>query len=492
MESSTADLLVDLGAMIEREVALDHLLASFGERVAHAMGADRATIWLVDAATDQLFSQVANLPELASLRLPIGRGVAGHVAAAGELVNINDAEMDARWAPDIDQTTGYHTRCMLCLPIVERNGPLRGVVQVLNAHRGHFTGEDEAFLRQIANQLAVAFEYTTLRGAGTPRGVPLRGRFNHIVGASSAMEAVYDHILRAAAVEATVLLHGETGTGKGLFARAIHVNSSRRDGPFVYVDCTTLPAPLIESELFGHERGAYTGASTTVKGKVESAHGGTLFLDEIGELPLGLQGKLLRFIQAKQFERVGGRETLSSDARIVVATNRRLEAMVAAGNFRSDLYYRVRVLDIELPPLRRRGAAEILMLADHFIAVYTSRMGVPSLALSPGARTALVNHPWPGNVRELQHAIERAVIVHQGHRISASDLGLVRQNLSPPPPPSGAFSLPASPTLDAVTRAYATHILAQNDGNQSATARHLGISRNRLARLLRTDPTTAP
>ena len=320
----------------------------------------------------------------------------------------------------------------------------------------------------------------------------MRGRFNHIVGASPPMETLYDQVLRAAAVDATVLLHGETGTGKGLFARAIHVNSGRSEGPFVYVDCTTLPAPLIESELFGHERGAYTGASATVKGKVELAHGGTLFLDEIGELPIGLQGKLLRFIQAKQFERVGGRQTLKSDARIVVATNRRLDEMVAEGTFRSDLYYRVRVLDLELPPLRTRGADEILMLAEHFIAVYAGRTGESGVTLSPGAKAALVAHPWPGNVRELQHAIERAVIVRRGRKIDANDLGIGRGRPSTPPQAVTGFSPPPGATLAAVTRAYAQHALQLHGGNQSATARALDISRNRLARLLRPASPTAP
>src|SRR5205814_22280 len=169
------------------------------------------------------------------------------------------------------------------------------------------------------------------------------------------MAAVYEVIVRAAQTDATVLLHGETGTGKGLLARAIHVNSARREQPFVHVDCTTLPSALVESELFGHERGAYTGADARVIGKVEAAHGGTLFLDEVGELPLPLQGKLLRFVQERQFERIGGRETLTADVRLVAATNRDLGAMANASRSRSHLYIHLHVVDLNVPPLRARA-----------------------------------------------------------------------------------------------------------------------------------------
>ena len=478
------ELLIDLGAMIAREVELDELLTTFGERVARAMSADRATLWLVDAATDELISRVANLPELDELRLPIGHGIAGHVARVGQLVNIRDAVADQRWAPEIDQRTGYTTTSMLCAPIVERSGPLRGVIQVLNATAGAFSERDEEYLGILAEQIARALEYTSLRGADSPRGVPVRGRFNHIVGSSPAMLAVYDLVLRAATTDATVMLHGETGTGKGLFARAIHVNSKRRDGPLVYVDCTNLPATLVESELFGHERGAYTGADSRVVGKVELADGGTLFLDEIGELPLHLQGKLLRFIQERQFERVGGRDTLDSNARIVAATNRDLGEMVETGSFRSDLYYRIRVLDIGLPPLRARGAGEILMLAEHFLTVYRRRYQRPQLTLSPAARAALVGHTWPGNVRELEHAIERAVVLSDSALLDAEALGLLAIGEGRSQAGDGVI-VPHELSLDDAELRYAEATLERHDGNRSAAARALGISRNRLARLLK-------
>jgi transcriptional regulator with GAF, ATPase, and Fis domain len=487
------ELLADLGAMIAGEVELDDLLATFADRVARALGADRATLWLIDGATGEIRSRVAILPELPELRVPSGHGVVGHVAATGELVSIRDARSDPRWGGEqLAQQIGYHTTSMLTAPIVRR-GQIRGVIQALNKRDGAFTLHDEEFVRVLAEQIGRALDYTSLRGDDAQRGLVVRGRFNHVIGRSPAMAAVYEMIVRAAQTDATVLLHGETGTGKGLLARAIHVNSVRREAPFVHVDCTTLPASLVESELFGHERGAYTGADTRVIGKVEAASGGTLFLDEIGELPLPLQGKLLRFVQERQFERVGGRETLTADVRLVAATNRDLAAMATAGQFRSDLFFRLRVVEIEIPPLRARGADDLVDLADHFVQQLARRYRKGPLRLADATRPALAAYVWPGNVRELENTIERAVVLAAGSMITVKDLGL-RSN-APGAGESGimpALALPADavvlPTglaLEEAERRYARAIVDREGGNQSAAARALGISRNRLARLLK-------
>ncbi len=497
------ELLADLGAMIAGEVELDDLLATFATRVARALGADRATLWLIDGATDEIRSRVATLPELQELRVPQGYGVVGHVAATGELVNIRDVPSDPRWAEEIAQKIGYSTKSMLTAPIVRRE-QIRGVLQVLNKSEGAFTERDEEFIRVLAEQIGRAIDYTTLRGDDTGRGLSLRGRFNHVIGTSPAMAAVYEMIVRAAQTDATVLLHGETGTGKGLLARAIHVNSARREAPIVHVDCTTLPAALVESELFGHERGSYTGADSRVIGKVEAASGGTLFLDEIGELPLPLQGKLLRFVQERKFERIGGRETHTADVRIVAATNRDLAAMSNAGQFRSDLYFRLRVVEIEIPPLRERGGEDITDLAGHFVDQFARRYRKGPIRLADATKPVLRAYPWPGNVRELEHTIERAVVLSQGTLLNIKDLGLdprrhqlasdssigmpaFASSVSIPVPPTDpdAISLPANLLLEDAERRYAKAVLDREGGNQSAAARALGISRNKLARLLR-------
>ena len=477
------ELLADLGAMIAREVELDELLASCADRVAHALGAERATLWVVDGASGELRARLADAVDPDDLRLPVGRGIAGAVAATGDAVNIADVARDPRWHQATDQRTGYTTRSMLCVPVRGPDAALRGVLQVLNRRGGAgFSASDQVFASALADQIGRALEFTTLRGHRERPGVAVRGRYNHVVGQSAAMRAVYDVIARAAQTDATVLLRGETGTGKGVFARAIHVNSERKDAPLVAVDCTTLPANLVESELFGHERGAFTGADTRVIGKVEAAAGGTLFLDELGEIPLELQGKLLRFVQERRFERVGGRETLTSDVRLVVATNRDLAAMVKAGQFRSDLYFRVRVIEIELPPLRARGDDDLLTLAEHFAALYGRRHRKVVPVLSDDARRALCAHAWPGNVRELEHAIERAVVLSRGAVIDAAALGL--EAGAPPPPPAGVV-LPHDLALADAERRYAAAAVERAGGNQSAAARALGISRNKLARLLR-------
>ena len=482
------ELLADLGAMIAGEVELDDLLATFASRVARALGADRATLWVIDAATGEIRSRVATLPELPELRVPAGSGIVGHVAATGELVNVRDAAGDPRWGGEqLAQQIGYRATSILTAPIARR-GQLRGVLQVLNKQGGTpgvaFDARDEEFARVLAEQIGRALDYTTLSGDDARRGMAVRGRFNHVIGRSPAMAAVYEIIVRAAGTDATVLLRGETGTGKGLLARAIHVNSARRDAPFVHVDCTTLPAALVESELFGHERGAYTSADARVIGKVESADGGTLFLDEIGELPLPLQGKLLRFVQERRFERVGGRETLTADVRLVAATNRDLAAMVERGEFRSDLFFRLRVVELEVPPLRERGE-DIGDLADYFAHQLARRYGKPKLALDASARAALIAHDWPGNVRELENTIERAAVLAQRPVLSAKDLGLEpRKPAAANPAPSAGITLPHDLSLVEAERRYALAVLDREGGNQSAAARALGISRNKLRRLI--------
>jgi Nif-specific regulatory protein len=247
----------------------------------------------------------------------------------------------------------------------------------------------------------------------------------------------------------------------------------------VTIDCTTLPESLAESELFGHERGAFTGADRRTPGRVEMAAGGTLFLDEIGELSAAVQAKLLRLLQERAFERVGGREVLRADVRVVAATHRDLESLVARGLFREDLLYRLRVVEIALPPLRERGADELLSLAEHFLALFARRHGRTARALSRAAREVITAHRWPGNVRELEHALERAVVLGEGDEVRVEDLDL---RAGGPAREGDALSLPYGLTLDEVQRRYAAAAVTRADGNQSEAARSLGVSRNTLRR----------
>jgi len=283
---------------------------------------------------------------------------------------------------------------------------------------------------------------------------------------------------RAAQSDATVLLLGESGTGKEVLAHEIHQASPRAAGPFVAVNCAALNEDLLESELFGHEKGAFTGASQARAGCIEAADGGTLFLDEVGDMSPALQAKCLRVLEERRFERVGGRRTLAVDLRLIAATNRDLAERVAAGAFRADLFYRLNVIALELPPLRERPL-DVEALARHFVARLAAEVKRPGLALTPEALAALRAHAWPGNVRELRNACERAVVLAQGETLEAEDLGL-EPRAEAPEAADGFHG-----RVEAFRRELLRQTLAESDGNQSEAARRLGLQRTYLARLVR-------
>jgi transcriptional regulator with GAF, ATPase, and Fis domain len=270
--------------------------------------------------------------------------------------------------------------------------------------------------------LTAVFEDSTGDACG-PDVIPSRGAVFGMVGESAVVRRVLDRVARVAATDATVLVTGETGTGKELIARAIHAGSARAKRPFVRVNCGALAEGLVASELFGHERGSFTGALERRKGRFELAHGGTIFLDEVGELPPALQVALLRVLQEGEFERVGGTETLKTDVRVIAATNRNLDEAVGEGRFRSDLLFRLNVFPIAVPPLRERKD-DILLIAEHYARQYARTLGKGVRGVSPSAMEALLAYPWPGNIRELQNVVERAVILARGNVLSLRDFEL--------------------------------------------------------------------
>jgi two-component system response regulator HydG len=305
--------------------------------------------------------------------------------------------------------------------------------------------------------------------------------FDRVIGRSAGLREALDRAGKVAPLETTVLITGESGTGKELVARAVHRASRRVEGPFVAINCAALPDTLLESELFGHERGAFTGADRQKPGRFELAAGGSLFLDEVAELSPGVQAKLLRVLQEREFQRVGGTQTLRADVRLIAATNRDLARQVAAGRFREDLFYRLNVFTVHLPPLRERGE-DVLLLADHFVRTLGARMAKGEVGLSRDAREALLRHAWPGNIRELQNAVERALIVSDGGLISAAHLALPART-SPEPAPSGSRS-PSPPAagepLSEVERRLVVDALDRAHGNKSKAAALLGITRSQL------------
>ncbi|HZI61457.1 MAG TPA: sigma-54 dependent transcriptional regulator [Pyrinomonadaceae bacterium] len=304
--------------------------------------------------------------------------------------------------------------------------------------------------------------------------------FPRILGESEALKRSVGETQRVAQTEATVLLLGESGTGKELFARAVHHLSSRRDKPFVAINCAAIPETLIENELFGHERGAFTGASDRRQGKFELATGGTVFLDEIGELPLAVQGKLLRAIEEKVVDRIGGRSPIAVDVRVVAATNKDLKAAVENNEFRGDLFFRLAVFPIEIPPLRDRGD-DVLLLARHFAAEIGKDLRGREAQLNPEAEMALREHRWPGNVRELENAIERACILSDTMILEPRDLSVGRASdagdeVFPQLDLSGTLSDVGHRALRLVERRKIVHVLEANLGNKSKTAEDLGVS----------------
>jgi len=300
--------------------------------------------------------------------------------------------------------------------------------------------------------------------------------FEDMLGASSQMQAVFTFIRKVAPTSAPVLILGESGTGKEMVAQAVHRRSAKRDGPFVAISCNTIPEALLESELFGHEKGSFTGAHAQRKGRIETAAGGTLFLDEIGELPPPVQVKLLRFLQEKTFQRVGGRQEIQSDTRVIAATNADLQDCVAKGTFREDLYFRLAVVVVKVPPLRGRGD-DIALVAKEFLRRYAADHAKPGLSFAPDALRAIIQYRWPGNVRELQNRVQRAVIMAEGRRVTANDLELTDE-LSALPPQT------LKEAREHAERELIQDALRRHGGKITAAALELGISRPTLYELM--------
>jgi DNA-binding NtrC family response regulator len=312
--------------------------------------------------------------------------------------------------------------------------------------------------------------------------------FGALVGSGPAMQRVFDTIRKVAETDLTVLVRGESGTGKELVAEALHGASPRRARPFVAVNCAAISRQLVESELFGHEKGAFTGADARRSGRFEAAHGGTIFLDEIGDMPLETQAKILRVLETRVLERLGSAKSVTVDVRVVAATHRDLEADVAAGRFRQDLYYRLRVVEAALPPLRER-LSDVPLLAERFLGRIAERLGRPAKTLTDAALGRLVRHGWPGNVRELKNVLERAAVLAPGSAIDEADLDL--GGARPPsfggvcPPTSIPFAEAKRRFVADFERAYLAEALRQNDGNVSRTAEAIGMVRQSLQQKLR-------
>lgn len=375
---------------------------------------------------------------------------------------------------------------VLAVPLEER-GSIENVLYLENSNPdARFDKNDLELLTALGNVASLAIRNARRMEALAGENSRLKTEIgvNHgIVGESAPVRDLLRVIARLAPIDSTVLVTGESGTGKELVARAIHAGSSRRQKPFVAINCAAMTETLLESELFGHEKGAFTGAVGQKKGKIEAAEGGVLFLDEVGEMSQALQVKLLRVLQEREFERVGGNKTIKADVRLVAATNRDLREMSRTGEFRPDLYYRLNVVAIKLPPLRERRG-DIPLLAQHFIAKYAAQTGRRVLGLSQRAKAALVRHDWPGNIRELQNAIERAVALGSGDLIEPDDLPeTVLEGSSDSTAAAGSG---LQDQVNEAKRQIIVRTIEEAGNNYTEAAHRLGIHPNHLFRLIKT------
>ena len=372
---------------------------------------------------------------------------------------------------------------VICVPLLDR-GRLLGIIYVGNdSIRSLFQEQTmrvvTVFSAQASLIVANAMLLDELRVDNRRLSERLEQyRFGDIVGTSGAMQAVFSRVEKIAVTDISVLITGETGTGKELIARELHRRSTRAAGPFITINCGAIPANLLESELFGHVKGAFTGAVVNKVGKFQAANGGTLFLDEVGEMPIELQVKLLRALQERAVVRVGDTRTEAVDIRIVTATNRDLDKEIAAGRFREDLYYRLNVVNLELPALRERGD-DVLVIARYLMSKYSTELNSKVRGLSPNATVAMRKYSWPGNIRELENRLKKAIVLGDTSVIGPEDLGL------------GNDMVPAIQTLaeakDKFQRDYISEVLAINNGNRTKTARDLGVDPRTIFRHLEKD-----
>ena len=443
------------------------------------LSVDRGAALMLDG--DALLCRAAHSGSGQALRgFILSQTIYREVLQSREAILSRDTTEDSRFS-DRASIVGEEIRSVIAAPI-RRGSEIAGILYL-----DRLETQSEAFGQQHLEGVAVAAEILGSAMLAGSRVYDLEKEreslvqtiidTNPIIGTSHAIQRVREFIRRAAPTDSTVLVLGETGTGKELVASAIHYQSHRRTAPFITINCAAIPETLVESELFGHERGAFTGAVARKKGKFEAAHQGTIFLDEVGELPLGCQAKLLRLLEERCFERVGGTESVEVDVRIVAATNRNLEEEIKESGFREDLYYRLNVLQVNVPPLRER-TGDLELLLDHFLDHFSQRIGVPRKSLSVEAREQLLNHPWPGNVRQLRNCVESAVVMSLGECIELSDLP---PTAASQPRVEGPVVVPWQPrSIQEVEKEHIARVLHAVKWNKSKAAEMLGIERSTL------------
>lgn len=462
------------------------LLELIAEKATKLLDCDRASIFIWDREHSEVVACPALGVEGGTLRIPDRAGVVGDVIHSGKPSRVDDVNEDSRFNKNVDAKSGYVTRNLICWPMHDTDGELIGAFEVINKNDGCFSKEDEESVAQLSQQAAIAIQNTREREQLIRSQEQLTEQVTQgvqIIGESPAIVGLRSTIERLAATDLPVLILGQSGTGKEVVAQSLHYRGTRAKHPFVAVNCAALAETLLESELFGHEKGSFTDAHESRAGKFELAEGGTIFLDEIGDMSLGGQAKLLRVLEQKVVTRVGGSQPIPINVRVIAATNANLTEKVGAKKFREDLYYRLSVVTQNLPSLCDRPE-DILPLADFFLKQFCAQARRKTLAVTAEARRRLQAHSWPGNVRELRNLMERVAFLAQSEKVEADDLAFILS-----PDRDTGLEPSADLGLSEATKLFQQEFIRKSidrvRGNVSEAARLLGLHRSNLYRKMR-------
>jgi transcriptional regulator with GAF, ATPase, and Fis domain len=480
------EAILQIAAQWNQTHQMKELLQNMAETSTRLLSAERASIFLWDQQSKTLVGRPALGVEGGELRIPDDAGVVGQVVQTGTPRRVGVRGGQQEIFRTVDKKLRFDTRSLVCVPLRSQSGEVLGAFELINKTVGDFTAEDEDALVELAEHASTALENMQQRAQLLRVRAHLideAAEGTRLLGECAAIEDLRSTIERVADTELAVLVLGENGTGKEVIARRIHYLSRRRNEPLVAVNCAALPESLLESELFGHEQGAFTDAREARAGKFELASGGTLFLDEIGDMSLGGQAKLLRVLEEKIVVRVGGSTNIHIDARVMAATNQDLAQKVRDKKFREDLYYRLNVVSLEIPPLRYRDD-DVLLLAEHFLTDFSAKAGRKLLKLTAAAKRRLRAHRWPGNVRELRNLMERLAYLAADTKIDADEIAFI---LSPRDGSETVFSLDRT-LADATKDFQVQYIRKQVDRsgkNMTDAAARLGLHRSNLYRKMR-------
>jgi Nif-specific regulatory protein len=492
IDVSKLETFVEINTLINSNYAdATSLLTRILESATRLTEGEASSLLLMNKVTGRLHFEIALGPkgaEVKSFSLSPGEGIAGWVALHNKSLIQNDVDNDPRFFPDISKSVEFPTRSILAVPMRVKETCV-GVIEILNKRNGKsFTEDDLIWLEIFATQSAIAIENARYLQRAQEEIHFLQDQiqsergYHTFVAKSRIMQEKLEIIDRVAKTDSSVLILGESGVGKELIAEQVHLRSARKDKPFVRVNCAALPGGLLESELFGHIKGAFTDAIQNRRGRFELADGGTIFLDEIADLPLALQAKLLRVIQQRTFERVGSSDSITVDVRILAATNKDIEKLVAEGEFRSDLYYRLNVLPMYVPPLRQRKD-DIPDLAAFFLKKFSRETNKRFRGFSDKAMETMLSYAWPGNVRELENAVERAVVISKTDYIQPEDLLIGKLGAGGSGDEYQGKSLREA--VNIFKRHFIRRALEENSWHQTETARSLDIQRTYLSRLIK-------